>query len=130
MAPFVNKNIEMNCIQNGVSYPFKSISQIIEKWSQWACVYLQDIVHFISSWISGKKTINSKQEAFRERRHLQFCDLWPWVVTLTYIEVNCIQNGAAYPFKSISQIIEKLITMGLCIPWKYCLLHFLLKITR
>ena len=23
------------------------------------------------------------QEAFRERRHLHVCDLWPWVVTLT-----------------------------------------------
>ena len=24
-----------------------------------------------------------KQEAFRERRHLHVCDLWPWDVTLT-----------------------------------------------
>ena len=24
-----------------------------------------------------------KQEAFRERRHLHVCDLWPWAVTLT-----------------------------------------------
>ena len=24
-----------------------------------------------------------EQEAFRERRHLHVCDLWPWVVTLT-----------------------------------------------
>ena len=24
-----------------------------------------------------------QQEAFRERRHLHVCDLWPWVVTLT-----------------------------------------------
>ena len=29
------------------------------------------------------KKINEKQEAFRERRHLHVCDLWPWVVTLT-----------------------------------------------
>ena len=29
-----------------------------------------------------------KQEAFKERRHLHVCDLWPWGVTLTFHKIK------------------------------------------
>ena len=32
------------------------------------------------------KNWKKKQEAFRERRHLHVCDLWPWRVTLTLLQ--------------------------------------------
>ena len=34
----------------------------------------------MNEWMYERK---NKQEAFRERRHIHVCELWPWVVTLT-----------------------------------------------
>ena len=33
-----------------------------------------------------KKKDRKRQEAFRERRHLHVCDLWPWRLTLTLVQ--------------------------------------------
>ena len=47
---------------------------------------LLTISHLLVYTLLIKRSINHlhrQQEAFRERRHLHVCDLWPWVVTLT-----------------------------------------------
>ena len=55
-----------------------------KNWSNYMIVYgyLPKKVHF------EKKPFKDEQEAFRERRHLHVCDLWPWVVKKAYV-IRC-----------------------------------------
>ena len=51
----------------------------------WRLVFLNTCTVLRNFLFQKKKT---KQEAFRERRHLHVCDLWPWRVTLTSLKVQ------------------------------------------
>ena len=55
------------------THEFTGVKSVTFEWRVPNCLTHKD------AW----KIIQRKQEAFRERRHLHVCDLWPWVVTLT-----------------------------------------------
>ena len=70
---------------------------------------------------------STKKETFRERRHLQVCDLWPWVVTLT---LDQGQKGLCHQMSLIiyyCTLLPGMMSMGLLLyeisPFVYFIWH-------
>ena len=60
------------------------------------CLLIDKHTHRQTHIKTHRQTLMRIQKAFRERRHLHVCDLWPWVVTLTLCQDYVIRCRLLY----------------------------------